>query len=202
MKIKLFIGAVASSVIAASAAGDVAVLFNTPNTVEFAGGQFDQQGEIGTTGEYNVLEGTLTEVSPLFFLTNSSDSGEDGTWANDLTILIATGLTSDDDFLVQIGGYSDLGAANTFSWATGSSGAPGTGVAGAVSIGGIDVTGYNLYLGNGYLFGGEATWQGEIELIGVNYRAGLGDDLEGEIPAPGVLALLGLAGVCNRRRRA
>ena len=61
---------------------------------------------------------------------------------------------------------------------------------------------HNLYLGNGFSFGGATTWEGEMQLNGVNDRAGLGDDLEGEIPAPGVLALLGLAGVCNRRRRA
>ena len=49
-----------------------------------------------------------------------------------------------------------------------------------------------IWLGNGYgAAGTSGTWTGSITLIGVN-----------AIPAPGALALLGVAGLAGRRRRA
>jgi MYXO-CTERM domain-containing protein len=50
----------------------------------------------------------------------------------------------------------------------------------------------SIWIGNGYSanynFG---TWSGTITLLGVT-----------AVPAPGAMALLGLAGFCSRRRRA
>jgi len=49
----------------------------------------------------------------------------------------------------------------------------------------------SVYLGNGYGAGGTSgTWTGTITLLGVN-----------AVPAPGAMALLGLAGLAGRRRR-
>ena len=49
-----------------------------------------------------------------------------------------------------------------------------------------------IWLGNGYgAAGTSGTWTGSITLVGVN-----------AVPAPGALALLGVAGFAARRRRA
>jgi MYXO-CTERM domain-containing protein len=48
-----------------------------------------------------------------------------------------------------------------------------------------------IYIGNGYGGSGTSgTWTGTITLIGID-----------EVPAPGALALLGVAGLSARRRR-
>ncbi len=48
----------------------------------------------------------------------------------------------------------------------------------------------NVWIGNGYSFAGSSgTWTGTVTLHGVN------------VPAPGAIALLGLAGLTARRRR-
>jgi xanthosine utilization system XapX-like protein len=48
----------------------------------------------------------------------------------------------------------------------------------------------SVWIGNGYgATGTSGTWTGTITLIGVN------------VPAPGAIALLGLAGLVGRRRR-
>ena len=49
-----------------------------------------------------------------------------------------------------------------------------------------------MHLGNGYNNGGLGIWSGDILLTGINFT---------EVPAPGALALLGLAGIASRRRR-
>jgi len=49
----------------------------------------------------------------------------------------------------------------------------------------------SVWIGNGYgAAGTSGTWTGTITLIGVN-----------AVPAPGAIALLGLAGLAGRRRR-
>ena len=96
-----------------------------------------------------------------------------------------------------IGGFSNLGAAQRYTWANGGSSAPGTTVTGTVNLttalaftnnAAVDGT---IWLGNGYgAAGTSGTWTGSITLIGVN-----------AVPAPGAIALLGLAGLAGRRRR-
>jgi MYXO-CTERM domain-containing protein len=50
----------------------------------------------------------------------------------------------------------------------------------------------SIWIGNGYgAAGTSGTWTGTITLLGVT-----------AVPAPGAVALLGLAGFCSRRRRA
>ena len=187
MKTRLLIGVTASAFIASAAAADVAILFGSPGIVA-SGNEFVQQGFNQATQEFDVLDGLLTEVSPLFFLTAP---GQNFTYANDLTVLIADATLT--DIVVQVGGFSDYGADFSYQWIGGDTGAAGTGVAGAIAIPSIDVTGYSVFLGNGYAAGGPGQWEGEIELVGVNYVP---------VPAPGAIALLGLAGLCSRRRRA
>ena len=70
-------------------------------------------------------------------------------------------------------------------------GAAGTESGGVIDIGGIDVSGYYLFLGNGYTSGGDGVWTGTINLGGSIAH----------VPAPGALALLGLGGLVTRRRR-
>ena len=60
------------------------------------------------------------------------------------------------------------------------------------------MTGYYLYLGNGYAGGGPGVWTGSIDAIG-------SIDFQGSTPAvpgPAALAgLVGIAGIARRRRR-
>lgn len=115
--------------------------------------------------------------------------GESFTWADDLTIMIASEDMS--SLHMQIGGYTDFGASYRFTWPTGASGDPGTHGGGTIDIGGIDCSGYYVWMGNGYSSGGDGNWTGDIYLEGISY-----------VPAPGAIALLGLGGLVARRRRA
>ena len=81
------------------------------------------------------------------------------------------------------------------SWANGGSSAPGTTVIDSKSVNAISFSGTSadatIWLGNGYgASGTSGTWTGSITLIGVN-----------AVPAPGAIALVGLAGLAGRRRR-
>lgn len=140
----------------------------------------------------NPLEGVLDSVTGSFVL----DAGTGFTYASDLVVIIANeDLT---DILVQIGA-NDLftTAPYRYEWQYGEDDAPGTLGGGFVntSLSGVghDVTGYYLWLGNGLSMPAvSGTWSGSISLEGsIDY-----------VPAPGVLALLGIAGLASRRRRA
>lgn len=148
-------------------------------------------GDIGYIGfEFGLveeaIEGSLTNAFGDFVLV---EAGEDFTWADDLTVLIANeDLT---DVLVQIGGFSDTGASIRYSWPTGAAGDAGTVGGGDVPIEPIDVSGYSLWIGNGYAQGGLGIWSGSIGLSGIT-----------AVPLPGTLAVFGLAAPLVRRRRA
>jgi MYXO-CTERM domain-containing protein len=61
----------------------------------------------------------------------------------------------------------------------------------ALSFIGNDAIDGVIWVGNGYgASGSSGTWTGTITLIGID-----------EVPAPGALALLGVAGLSARRRR-
>ena len=177
MKMHTLLGAAAVATMATAASADVELEFEN---FQAAGSQFGMV-------DVNPVAGVLDMVVADFWL---NADGENWTWCNDLTVLIA----SDDlsDILVQVGGYSDYGAAHKFAWETGSDGTAGTVGGGNVAIGGLDCTGYYVWLGNGYGGGGVGDWSGAIDLTGsIDY-----------VPAPGALALLGLGGLVARRRRA
>jgi MYXO-CTERM domain-containing protein len=174
------LGAFAAASLAGIASADINFTFENFTAT---GAQFFQYAD----GDNDVLDGVLEGASGDFVL----NSGANFTWADDLCVLVA----NDDltDLLVQIGGYSTFGATYRYTWPTGASGDPGT-AAGGVALSGeaIDVTGYRLWFGNGYASGGEGDWTGSIDLTGSELSM---------VPAPGALALLGLAGVAARRRR-
>jgi hypothetical protein len=96
---------------------------------------------------------------------------------------------------LQCGGFSNLQAAQRYYWPNGGSSAPGTTSIGTVNFNSpISLTGstMSVWVGNGYgASGTSGTFSGSVTLHGVN-----------AIPAPGAVALLGLAGLVGRRRRA
>ena len=164
----------ASAVIAGAASADVTV-----DVIDFSavGGVFE---EIFAEG---ALTGTLTGVGVDVVLTGS----ENFTWADDFTILVGSdGSTAP---LLQAGGFSDLGALERISWANGASGDDGTTCIDAQDLA-TPVVPFSVSIGNGYTPGGNGTWNGTFTLFGVDL-----------IPAPGALALLGVAGLAGRRRR-
>ena len=136
------------------------------------------------------LTGTLTGASVNVTLNASTNY----TYADDLCIYVAGSRLALGGML-QCGGFTNLSATQRYSWANGSSDAPNTPVSGTVNFTtGIDMVAnptMSVWIGNGYGAAGTAgTWTGTITLIGVN-----------AVPAPGAIALLGLAGLVGRRRR-
>ena len=136
------------------------------------------------------LTGTLTGAS----VNASLNASTNYTYADDLCIYVA-GTPLALGGMLQCGGFSNLNAAQRYSWANGGSDAPGTPVSGTVNFTtGIDMAAnptMSVWIGNGYgAAGTSGNWTGTITLIGVN-----------AVPAPGAIALLGLAGLVGRRRR-
>ena len=177
MKAHTLLGAAAIATMATAASADIDLIFEN---FQAAGSQ------VALTDE-NFVAGSLDTVSGDFML---NADGENFTWCDDLCVMIANEDLS--ELFIQIGGYSDYGATHRFSWETGSSGDAGTVGGGNIDIGGLDCTGYYVWLGNGYGGGGVGDWSGAIDLQGsIDY-----------VPAPGALALLGLGGLVARPRRA
>lgn len=182
MKNTCLISTVAVAAIAAGASADVTYTFDslTLDALEF--------NEIFGAG---TLVGSLTGVRVNATLLDSVR-----TYANDLTIYID--LPPIGNGALQVGGYSTLGSTQRYWWSNGNDSAAGTVVNSTVSLAtAIGFTGtaadLPVLLGNGFSGGGAmGTWTGSITLIGVN-----------AVPAPGAIALLGLAGItAGRRRRA
>ena len=143
------------------------------------------------TATYGGFVGTLTGVSVNATLNASTAY----TYADDLCVYVDAAPLSTGG-LLQVGGFSNLNAAQRLSWANGGSDVPGTTVIDSKSVNAIVFSGSAsdpiIWLGNGYgAAGTSGTWTGSITLIGVN-----------AVPAPGALALLGVAGLAGRRRRA
>ena len=174
----LFCG-VAVSALSAAASADVIVSFSDT----FTGFQFSQIAAPGA------LSGSLTGVSVSATLLASTAF----TYADDLCVYIDV-LPLSTVGMVQVGGYSALGATQRYFWANGASDVVGTTVIASVTfLSACDMTTPNLaiWLGNGYgAAGTSGTWTGSITLHGVD-----------AVPAPGALALIGLAGLVARRRR-
>ncbi|MFM8817073.1 MAG: PEP-CTERM sorting domain-containing protein [Phycisphaerales bacterium] len=180
MKNTCLISTVAVAAIAAGASADVSYSFDSLTLDAL---QFNQIFGSGT------LVGTLTGVRVNATLLNSVR-----TYANDLTIYID--LPPIGNGALQVGGYSTLGSTQRYWWSNGNNSAAGTVVNSTVSLAtAIGFTGtaadLPVLLGNGFSGGGAmGTWTGSITLIGVNL-----------VPAPGAIALLGLAGLAAGRRR-
>ncbi|MBX3405303.1 MAG: PEP-CTERM sorting domain-containing protein [Phycisphaeraceae bacterium] len=171
----------AAAALAGSASADVTVPFTN---VTFTGFNFTQLFNAGQ------LTGTLTGVSVNAVLNASVNF----TYADDLCIYVDD-LPLSLGGLLQVGGFSNTGAAERHFWANGGSDVPGTTVIDTVTL----TNPLNMdtlpiaavWLGNGYgASGTSGTWTGSVTLHGVT-----------EIPAPGALALLGLGGLAAARRR-
>jgi hypothetical protein len=155
---------VAAAALVSAASADVNVTFTNQTWTGF---NFSD-----LSAAYGGFSGTLTGVSVNATLNASASF----TYADDLCVYVDVQPLSTGGFL-QIGGFSNLGAAQRYTWPNGASSAPGTTVIGTV----------NLTTALAFTSG---TWTGSITLIGVN-----------AVPAPGAIALLGLAGLAGRRRR-
>jgi MYXO-CTERM domain-containing protein len=178
----LIASGIAAAALVSAASADVTY---TLTSATFTGFNFNEAYAAGS------LTGTLTGATVNATLTASTSY----TYADDLCIYVAPSPLALGG-LLQCGGFSNLNAGQRYSWANGGSNAPGTPVSGTVNF----TTGINMatnptqsiWIGNGYgAAGTSGTWTGTITLIGVN-----------AVPAPGAVALLGLAGLTGRRRRA
>jgi MYXO-CTERM domain-containing protein len=175
---------VAAAALVSAASADVTVTFTNQTWTGF---NFSD-----LSAAYGGFSGTLTGVSVNATL-NASVSF---TYADDLCVYVDVAPLSTGG-LLQVGGFSNLSAAQRYSWPNGGSSAPGATVIGTVNLttalaftGNAAVDG-TIWLGNGYgASGTSGTWTGSITLIGVD-----------AVPAPGAIALLGLAGLAGRRRR-
>ena len=179
---KTFIASgIAAAALVSAASADVTFSFTNQTWTGF---NFTEAYAAGS------LTGTLTGVSVNATLNASTNY----TYADDLCVYINPSPLSTGG-LLQVGGFSNLNATQRYSWANGGSSAPGTTVTGTKTLTtGIDMAAnplQSIWIGNGYgAAGTSGTWTGTITLIGV------------DVPAPGAVALLGLAGFCSRRRRA
>ena len=175
-----FLGASLAAIVGSVATADVTYSFTNQTWTGF---NFNEAYAAGT------LAGTLTGATVNATL-NASVSY---TYADDLCVYVAGSPLALGGAL-QCGGFSNLSAAQRYSWTNGGSSAPGTPVTGTVNFTtGLNMTGSSnsVWIGNGYGAAGTAgTWTGSITLLGVS-----------AVPAPGAIALVGLAGLVGRRRR-
>jgi MYXO-CTERM domain-containing protein len=186
---KTFIASgIAAAAVASAASADIT--FTLTNQT-FTGFNFAQFVDYTTTN----IVGTLTGAS----INVTLNSSVNYTYADDLCIYVDVEPLSTGGRL-QIGGFSSLSATQRLFWPNGGSSAPGTTSVGSVSltsalsfVGNKAVDG-TVWIGNGYgASGTSGNWTGTVTLIGVDAVP---------IPAPGALALLGVAGFASRRRRA
>ena len=171
-----------AALVGAAASADVTYSFTNQTWTGF---NFNEAFAAGT------LTGSLSGASINVTL-NASTSF---TYADDLCIYVGPNPIATGGAL-QCGGFSNLGASQRYFWPNGGSPAPGTTSVGTVSFtSAINFSGtasdLTVWVGNGYgAAGTSGTWTGTVTLIGVS-----------QVPAPGALALLGLAGLATRRRR-
>jgi MYXO-CTERM domain-containing protein len=173
----------AAVALSSAALADVTVTFTNQT---WAGFSFTN-----LTQTFGGFTGTLTGVSVNATLNASTNY----TYADDLCVYVDV-LPLSSGGLLQVGGFSNLSAAQKVVWGVGGSSTPGTTLVATKAVNAINFTGTSadavIWLGNGYGASGTAgTWTGSLTLIGVN-----------AVPAPGAAALLGLAGLVARRRKA
>ena len=187
MKTFIASGIAAASLVSAASADITVTLTNQT----FTGFNFSQFVDYT---QYNIV-GTMTGAA----INVTLNASVAYTYADDLCVYVDVEPLSTGGRL-QIGGFSNLSAAQRYSWPNGASSAPGTTSIGSVSLTtALSFTGNKavdgtVWIGNGYgASGTSGTWSGTVTLFGVDAVA---------VPAPGALALLGLAGFASRRRRA
>ena len=175
-----FLGASLAAIVGSVATADVTFTFTNQTWTGF------NFTEAYTAGG---LSGTLTGASVNATLNASTNY----TYADDLCVYVAGSPLALGGAL-QCGGFSNLNAAQRYYWPNGASSAPGTTVTGTVNFTtGLNMTGStnSVWIGNGSgAAGTSGTFTGSITLLGVS-----------AVPAPGAIALVGLAGLVGRRRR-
>jgi len=178
---------VAAAALVSAASADITV---TLTNQTFTGLNFAQFVDYTTTN----IVGTLTGAS----INVTLEASTNFTYADDLCVYVDIAPLSFGGFL-QVGGFSNLQATQRYSWPSGGSSAPGTTAIGtvnfttALSFTGNRAVDGTVWIGNGYgASGTSGTWSGTVTLIGVDAVP---------VPAPGALALLGLAGLTRRSRR-
>ncbi len=175
-----FLGASLAAIVGSVATADVTYSFT--NQI-WTGFNFNEAYAAGS------LSGTLTGAT----VNATLNASVAYTYADDLCVYVAGSPLALGGAL-QCGGFSNLNAAQRYGWANGASNAPGTPVTGTVNFTtGLNMTGStnSVWIGNGYgAAGTSGTFTGSITLLGVN-----------AVPAPGAIALVGLAGLVGRRRR-
>ena len=183
---KNVLAGVAVAAIASAASADITV---TLTNQTFTGFNFSQIADYAGGQE---IVGSFTGAS----INVTLDASTAYTYADDLCIYVDVEPLSTAG-LLQMGGFSSLGAAQRYFWPNGASSAPGTTSIGTVNFttalaftGNKAVDG-TIWIGNGYgATGTSGTWSGTVTLHGIDI-----------VPAPGAMALLGLAGLAGRRRR-
>ena len=175
-----FLGASLAAIVGSVATADVTYSFTNQTWTGF---DFTEAYLAGG------LAGTLTGAT----VNATLNASVAYTYADDLTVYVAGSPLALGGAL-QCGGFSNLNAAQRYSWANGGSSTPGTTVTGTVNFTtALNMTGStnSVWIGNGYgAAGTSGTWTGSITLLGVS-----------AVPAPGAIALVGLAGLVGRRRR-
>jgi MYXO-CTERM domain-containing protein len=177
------IGASLAVVVASVASADVTYTFTNQTWEGF---------DFSTAFGAGTLTGSITAVKANATLNDSVGY----TYADDLCIYVAYNPIALGG-LLQAGGFSNLQATQKYSWANGGSSAPGTVVSSTRFLTTAISMAANpnaiVYVGNGYGAAGvSGTWTGTITLVGVELAP---------VPAPGAVALLGLAGAIGGRRR-
>jgi hypothetical protein len=187
----------ASAGIASRSEADITVNFANKT---FAGFAFDQFVDYSTG---NVV-GTLTSVSVNATL-NASVSY---TYADDLTVYVDVEPLNSGG-LLQVGGFSNLSAAQRYGWANGGSDVVGTVVNDTKTLtspitftGNKSVDG-TVFFGNGYgASGTSGTWTGSLTLAGVNFvPLGGGGAAVPEPGSMGFVAACGIGALMRRRRQ-
>ena len=175
-----FLGASLAAIVGSVATADVTYSFTNQTWTGF---NFTEAYVAGG------LTGTMTGAT----VNATLNAAVNFTYADDLTVYVAGSPLALGGAL-QCGGFSNMQAAQRYSWVGGASSTPGATVTGTVNFTtGLNMTGSSnsVWIGNGYgAAGTSGTWTGSITLHGVN-----------AVPAPGAIALLGLAGLVGRRRR-
>lgn len=186
MKTMILSGA-AVAALSSAAAADITFTMTNRSWAGFSFSDFVDYSQ------YNVV-GSLTGASINVTLNSSTAY----TYCDDLCVYVDIAPLSLGGFL-QVGGFSNLNAAQRYSWPNGGSSSVGTTAIGSVNFAtALNFTGDrtvdgSILIGNGYgAAGTSGTWTGTVTLRGINIVA---------IPAPGAVALLGIAGLATGRRR-
>ena len=186
---KTFIASTMAAAVAAStASADLTYsVSGNSTTVSFTNQTWTGFNFSGVSQLVGGITGTLTGVS----VNATLNASVAYTYADDLCVYVDVILLGPDG-LLQVGGFSNLGAVQRLSWANGGASAPGTTVIDTKSVNPIVFGGLGapkIWVGNGYGASvTSGTWTGSITQIGV-------------VPAPGAVALLGFVGLSRSRRR-